>query len=89
MHGNVCEWCADDWHNNFLGAPNDGSAWLEHDLLYLAKNRHNNLMSVLMGGSWTYSPYYFRSACRDDIISRVIHDNYIGFRIVCVFGKNL
>ncbi len=29
MHGNVLEWCADLWHENYDGAPTDGSAWLE------------------------------------------------------------
>jgi hypothetical protein len=27
MHGNVWEWCLDDWHDNYEGAPQDGSAW--------------------------------------------------------------
>ena len=26
MHGNVWEWCEDDWHNNYTGAPTNGSA---------------------------------------------------------------
>ncbi len=30
MHGNVWEWCADDWHDNYWGAPTDGSAWLDN-----------------------------------------------------------
>lgn len=28
MHGNVWEWCEDVWHENYNGAPTDGSAWL-------------------------------------------------------------
>ncbi|MFN7928547.1 MAG: SUMF1/EgtB/PvdO family nonheme iron enzyme [Blastocatellia bacterium] len=27
MHGNVAEWCLDDEHPNYIGAPTDGSAW--------------------------------------------------------------
>ncbi|MFK8012647.1 MAG: SUMF1/EgtB/PvdO family nonheme iron enzyme [Marinicellaceae bacterium] len=27
MHGNVWEWTADCWHNNYLGAPSDNSPW--------------------------------------------------------------
>ncbi|MFM6252477.1 MAG: formylglycine-generating enzyme family protein, partial [Dolichospermum sp.] len=27
MHGNVWEWCQDDWHENYINAPDDGSAW--------------------------------------------------------------
>jgi formylglycine-generating enzyme required for sulfatase activity len=27
MLGNVWEWCEDNWHPDYHGAPNDGSAW--------------------------------------------------------------
>ncbi len=29
MLGNVWEWVEDDWHENYEGAPTDGSAWVE------------------------------------------------------------
>jgi formylglycine-generating enzyme required for sulfatase activity len=29
MHGQVWEWCLDDWHGSHEGAPTDGSAWVE------------------------------------------------------------
>ncbi|AFZ00779.1 bifunctional serine/threonine-protein kinase/formylglycine-generating enzyme family protein [Calothrix sp. PCC 6303] len=55
MHGLVWEWCADPWHNNYNGAPTDGSVWeTEGD-----RNRR-----VLRGGSWSFSPVLCRSASR-------------------------
>ena len=30
MAGNVREWVIDSWHDDYRGAPDDGSAWLEH-----------------------------------------------------------
>ena len=27
MHGNIWEWCQDEYHPNYKGAPTDGSAW--------------------------------------------------------------
>jgi formylglycine-generating enzyme required for sulfatase activity len=36
MAGNVAEWVEDNWHDNYEGAPTDGSAWDENpDLTYL------------------------------------------------------
>ncbi len=29
MSGNVWEWCEDDWHDNYKGAPDDGTAWID------------------------------------------------------------
>jgi hypothetical protein len=56
MYGNVNEWCLDSWHNNYIGAPQDGSAW-EPDI--------TNMGRVCRSGSWGgTSPSSFRSANR-------------------------
>ncbi len=31
MHGSLWEWCEDDYHSDYNGAPDDGSAWVESD----------------------------------------------------------
>ncbi|MDB9506807.1 SUMF1/EgtB/PvdO family nonheme iron enzyme [Microcystis aeruginosa CS-338/01] len=79
MHGNVWEWCADTWHDNYDGAPTDGSAWI--------KNGDDN-RSPLRGGSWYNIPYFCRSAFRFILFRR---DNVIslGFRVVCGAGRTL
>ena len=73
MHGNVWEWCQDDWHNNYENAPNDGKAW--------ALGRSS--IKVMRGGSWGYNPRDCRSAVRGSL-TRDGRDNVIGFRVVCV-----
>jgi formylglycine-generating enzyme required for sulfatase activity len=57
MHGNVWEWCADHWHNNYAGAPDNGLAWLD-ERVYWDKSR------LLRGGSWNRNPRNCRSAHR-------------------------
>jgi len=74
MHGNVWEWCVDDWHSNYQGAPTDGSAWLTSD--------NNNPYRVLRGGSWLYNPILCRSANRL-FNSPDLSDLTFGFRVVC------
>lgn len=49
MHGNVLEWCEDSWHDDFNGAPTDGSAWLTWTWLCAGNSCHR----VLRGGSWS------------------------------------
>jgi formylglycine-generating enzyme required for sulfatase activity/tRNA A-37 threonylcarbamoyl transferase component Bud32 len=55
MHGQVWEWCADTWHNNYDGAPCDGSAW---------EVGGDSYRRVLRGGSWNFRAELCRSASR-------------------------
>ena len=82
MHGNVWEWCLDDWHDNYTDAPADGSAWFSSD----DKLSDKTGRAVLRGGSWVYIPQYCRSAFRF-YYSRDFHYHVIGFRVVCVVGR--
>ena len=73
MHGNVWEWCEDDWHGDYQGAPTDGSAWLSGTSNY----------KVVRGGSWYGLPRFCRSAFRD-LNTRADRYYFLGFRVVCV-----
>ncbi len=73
MHGNVWEWCEDDWNDNYQDAPNDGSAWFSEI----------SGIKVIRGGSWVDFPDSCRSAYRVDT-SRDYRSNDFGFRVVCV-----
>ncbi|WP_096704966.1 formylglycine-generating enzyme family protein [Magnetospirillum sp. 15-1] len=69
MDGNVLEWVEDCWHDNYTGAPTDGSAW-----------QGRSCLRVNRGGSWYYIPSVFRSAnrYRDNSGTR---GNDLGFRL--------
>jgi formylglycine-generating enzyme required for sulfatase activity len=76
MSGNVWEWCEDDWHDSYIGAPDDGTAWIDND------NRSQSL-KCLRGGSWLDSPNFCRSAYRAGDYPGDRSDSY-GFRVACV-----
>ena len=75
LHGNVREWCADPWHENYHRAPSNSKDWQkEGDLAW----------RTLRGGSWANKPSHCRSAHRsgypEDLLNRAI-----GFRVAMTF----
>ena len=73
MHGNVWEWCSDKWHDNYNGAPTDGSSWETGGSEY----------RVRRGGSWCNNAVNCRSAYRNRN-SAVDRSSGIGFRVALV-----
>jgi formylglycine-generating enzyme required for sulfatase activity/uncharacterized caspase-like protein len=71
MHGNVLEWCEDDWHDNYNGAPTDGSAWVDVS---------RAAFRVFRGGSWLSYAVVCRSANRRRFTPGDRSDN-LGFRL--------
>ncbi|MFM2378839.1 MAG: hypothetical protein RLZZ143_1417, partial [Cyanobacteriota bacterium] len=80
MHGNVWEWCEDNWHDNYDGAPTDGSVWIE--------NGDDN-RSPLRGGCCWGGPAFCRSADRYYLNRRASYLLNNGFRVVCGAGRTL
>ncbi len=64
LHGQLWEWCADQWHRDPVkGAVGDGSA-LEGPDLELEGNQEQ-AMRLLRGGSWILDPVVARAAVRN------------------------
>ncbi|MCB0533295.1 MAG: SUMF1/EgtB/PvdO family nonheme iron enzyme [Lewinellaceae bacterium] len=72
MSGNVWEWCQDQWHNNYKGAPADGSAW---------EDGGTGALRVYRGGSWHNDPQDCRAANRDNN-GPTLRSFDVGFRLV-------
>jgi formylglycine-generating enzyme required for sulfatase activity len=71
MVGNIYSWVEDCHHDDYDGAPTDGSAWIKGGD---CKNR------VVRGGSWNDSSDNLRSAARDQHSVR-IRDYSLSFRV--------
>jgi formylglycine-generating enzyme required for sulfatase activity len=78
MHGNVWEWCEDNWHDVYRNAPVDGSAWINN----------GDPERVLRGGSWDNLPAGCRSAYRLRDYPN-IHNRFCGFRVVYSSARNV
>ncbi|MDD4497023.1 MAG: formylglycine-generating enzyme family protein [Methanosarcinaceae archaeon] len=71
MHGNIWEWCQDRWHDDYDGAPSDGSVW----------ESGSSSDRVFRGGCWYYYARNCRSAIRNYDVPGYRVD-YLGFRVL-------
>mgnify|MGYP001793934236 CR=1 FL=1 len=84
MHGNVWEWCLDDWHSDYEDARTDGRSYLDNENDNLYQKQGN---AILRGGSWNNTPGSCRSASRYFNGWRVGINGSLGFRVACVSGE--
>lgn len=73
MSGNVWEWCEDDYHDNYEGAPNDGSAWVDSPARSSGR--------VLRGGLYFDDAESSRSTFRSKYTADD-RNGIVGFRLV-------
>ena len=78
MHGNVWEWCEDQWHDNYKGAPVDGSAWVD--------KQNEGVHRVIRSGAWGDGAGHCRTAYRYESGPSSRH-GYYGFRLSLRPGK--
>ena len=71
MHGNVWEWVEDDWHKNYIGAPDNGRAWVDNP---------RDFARVLRGGGYSATAPKCSSADRVRLPSSDTRWS-IGFRL--------
>jgi formylglycine-generating enzyme required for sulfatase activity len=83
LHGNVWEWCLDEWHSSYQGAPEDGRAWLVRQGTRRREREGSGGDRLLRGGSRFGRPGDCRSAYRGRI-HPVFRINDVGFRVCCL-----
>jgi formylglycine-generating enzyme required for sulfatase activity len=75
VHGYLWEWCLDTWHEDYRGAPMDGSEWVAGG---------ESRRGVARGGSWKDPVEKLTSSYRHPF-SRDARDDALGLR--CVLAK--
>ena len=78
MHGNLWEWCADNWLDDYSSSPRDNSFYQNKDSRY----------RVVRGGSWHEPPALCRSATRLRVVQSD-SDEFMGVRVVGDVSKKI
>jgi formylglycine-generating enzyme required for sulfatase activity len=100
MHGNVWEWCLDDWHGSYQGAPEDGSAWLTQETGLdqgkgegrRPKGKESRIEGKEIRGSGLrmarggswYNPPVECRSAFRNIVATDYNHAFVGFRVVCL-----
>ncbi|MDX1908392.1 MAG: formylglycine-generating enzyme family protein [Bacteroidia bacterium] len=74
LSGNIWEWCEDDWHDTYKGAPTDGGAWID--------SAQRGSRRVMCGGGWSLNALYCRVSYRYGDMS-AYRNNHVGLRLAC------
>ena len=72
MSGNVFEWCEDDFHGDYNGAPADGSPWVDAS---------PSALKVIRGGAWSHPELDCRLSARMLNQPKNAGSNFVGFRL--------
>jgi len=80
MAGNVGEWVQDRYHNNYLGAPDDGSAWLD-DPVCISWEDFFSCYDLFRGGMYDYRGWGMRTTDRTQLLEKDLSSG-VGFRCV-------
>ncbi|MFM8276984.1 MAG: formylglycine-generating enzyme family protein, partial [Cyanobium sp.] len=85
LHGQLWEWCGDQWHPDPTGAgwPSAGLPWEGVDPSLEALGSAQKNWRLLRGGSWFFDPHNCRSAFRNSFLP-VALDASVGFRVCCL-----
>jgi formylglycine-generating enzyme required for sulfatase activity len=79
MHGNQGEWCLDNWHESYCGAPTNGSAWIEGG----ESDSH-----IQRGGDWNDNLFFCTATWRQRTWEKAQTPTTGGFRVVVVASSN-
>ena len=78
MHGNVWEWCEDDWVDNYSNTPTDGKPNISE----------KSEGKILRGASWSNDAFYTRSADRFRLNPQFRY-GFVGFRLLRTLPSDL
>ena len=81
MNGNVWEWCQDNMHDDYIGAPADGS------IPWKPGSGNFGFSYISRGGGWHDPASLFRSAFRGNFSAPSYRNNDVGFRLVLTSGQ--